>query len=410
MSGALDGIRILDLSWGVAGPLGVLLLAEQGADTIKVEPPGGDPFRVYDGYKVWTRSRRSVTCNLKSDAGRDAFLKLAATADVVMESFRPGVMDRLGVGYETLSAVNPRLVYCSCPAYPPGHRLADKPGWDALVQAASGEQWEQPGWRPGPIFLHMPMPSMGAIYLIPAGILAALVARETTGRGQRVSTSLLQGVFLYTTQIWQHTTNGSAQFHNLMAKTYPPGIHQPMIFECQNREFLHLSMMSGLAPTRTIEDIVGMPEPDPKELAGLLPAEQAMVLSNRRREAFKKFDRTALVAELRACNYAVEAVITAEEQYTHPQTIANGMVATVDDPDLGPTTQMGVPVHLLRTPGAIQGPQPCAGEHNAEIWGALGYGAGDLDEITGAGTPARPGFIGGARVEAAVAGGAGGGA
>ena len=110
MSGALDGIRILDLSWGVAGPLGVLLLAEQGADTIKVEPPGGDPFRVYDGYKVWTRSRRSVTCNLKSDAGRDAFLKLAATADVVMESFRPGVMDRLGVGYETLSAVNPRLV------------------------------------------------------------------------------------------------------------------------------------------------------------------------------------------------------------------------------------------------------------------------------------------------------------
>ena len=101
MPGALDGIRVLDLTWGTAA-LGVLLLAEQGADTIKVEPPGGDPFRSYEGYKVWTRSRRSVTTNLKSDAGRDAFLALAATADVVVDSFTPGVMDRLGIGSDTL--------------------------------------------------------------------------------------------------------------------------------------------------------------------------------------------------------------------------------------------------------------------------------------------------------------------
>src|SRR5918996_1178610 len=109
-------LRILDLSWGIAGPLGVLLLAEQGADVIKVEPPGGDPFRAYDGYKVWTRSRRSVTCDLKSDAGVAAFGELAATADVLVESFRPGVMDRLGVGYEALHDELPRLVYCSIPA------------------------------------------------------------------------------------------------------------------------------------------------------------------------------------------------------------------------------------------------------------------------------------------------------
>ncbi len=92
MPGALDGVRILDLSWGIAGPLGVLLLAEQGADVIKVEPPGGDPFRAYDGYRVWNRSRRSLTLDLKSDHGRDAFERLLATADVVVESFRPGVM------------------------------------------------------------------------------------------------------------------------------------------------------------------------------------------------------------------------------------------------------------------------------------------------------------------------------
>src|SRR3954449_10287703 len=104
MAGALDGVRILDLSWGIAGPLGVLLLAEQGADVIKVEPPDGDPFRAYDGSRVWNRSRRSLTVDLKSDDGRDVFERLLDTADVVVESFRPGVMDRLGFGYERVHA------------------------------------------------------------------------------------------------------------------------------------------------------------------------------------------------------------------------------------------------------------------------------------------------------------------
>ena len=131
MPGALDGVRILDLTWGAAGALGVLLLAEQGADTIKVEPPGGDPFRSYDGYKVWTRSRRAVRVDLRAEAGREALHRLVATADVLVESFRPGVMDRLGVGYEACAATNPRLVYCSVPAYPPGHRRAGRPGYDA---------------------------------------------------------------------------------------------------------------------------------------------------------------------------------------------------------------------------------------------------------------------------------------
>src|SRR5436190_549003 len=120
MAGALDGIRILDLSWGIAGPLGVLLLAEQGADVIKVEPPGGDPFRAYDGYRVWNRSRRSLTVDLKSDRGKDVFDRLLGTADVVVESFRPGVMDRLGFGYDDVHSRHPRVIFLSCPAYPPG--------------------------------------------------------------------------------------------------------------------------------------------------------------------------------------------------------------------------------------------------------------------------------------------------
>ncbi len=383
MAGALDGIRILDLSWGIAGPLGVLLLAEQGADVIKVEPPGGDPFRVYDGYKVWTRSRRSVTCDLKSDAGVDAFRKLAATADVLVESFRPGVMDRLGVGYDALHVELPRLVYCSVPAYPPGHRLAHRPGYDALVQASSGQQWEQPGWRPGPIFLHMPMPSMGAIFLVPSGILAALISREGTGRGQQVSTSLLQGAFLYTTQIWQHVEKANAAFHELMAKSYPPGVHQGMIFECADREFVHVSVMSGLPPKKSMDEILGVEPPPAEELKGLLPLQQQVLMNERRRDTFKEWKRDELVDELLANNIAVEAIITMEEALSrpHPQLDANDMVVTVDDPDLGPLIQVGVPINLFGTPGEIRGPQPRVGEHNAEIWSEVAVNGDALTEV-----------------------------
>ena len=387
MPGALDGVRILDLTWGAAGALGVLFLAEQGADTIKVEPPGGDPFRGYDGYRVWTRSRRAVRVDLRADEGREALHRLVGTADVLVESFRPGVMDRLGAGYEACASTNPRLVYCSVPAYPPGHRKAGRPGYDALVQAASGEQWEQPGWRPGPIFLAMPMPSMGTIYLVASGVLAALLARERTGRGQHVTTSLLQGVFLYTTQIWQHIERGTAALYGLMAKSHPPGVHQPMIFECANREFLHISVMSGKAPTKTLDEILGVEALPPEQTEGLLPLQAQNLMNEARQAAFKERTRDQLLAELVAHNHIAEAVVTPEEQFAHPQLVANDMVATVADPELGATTQVGVPIHLLRTPGGIRGPQPPVGADDDSIWGELGYGPDDVARITGEAAP-----------------------
>jgi crotonobetainyl-CoA:carnitine CoA-transferase CaiB-like acyl-CoA transferase len=386
--GALDGVKILDLSWGIAGPLGVMLLAEQGADVIKVEPPGGDPFRTYSGYAVWNRSRRSVTVDLKSPAGHEAFGKLVDDADVLVETFRPGVTDRLGIGYEALHTRNPRLVYLSCPGYPEGHRRAQRPGYDALIQASSGQQWEQPGWRLGPIFLHMPMPSMGAVFLIPSGILAALIAREDTGRGQHVRTSLFQGALLYTTQIWQQVEKAPAAFHDLMGKSYPPGVHQQFLFECANDEWVHTSVMSGLTPTMSQDELLGLEDaPEPYAFMALSPEEREE-FTNRRREKYKEHDRAELVANFQAHNHAIEAVITMEEALgstgsPHPQLVANGMVATVEDPELGTTTQIGVPINLHSTPGAIRGPQPTVGQHNAEVFAALGYDDSALAAITG---------------------------
>jgi crotonobetainyl-CoA:carnitine CoA-transferase CaiB-like acyl-CoA transferase len=369
--GALRGLRILDLSWGVAGPLGVLMLAEQGADAIKVEPPGGIPWRDSSGSHVWNRSRRSITLDLKTARGRESLLGLIETADVLVESFRPGVMDRLGVGYAAASGRNPRLVYCSVPAYPEGHRNAQRAGYDALVQAASGQQLDQPGWRMGPIFLHMPMPSMGACFLVPTGILAALYRREHTGRGQHVRTSLLQGVFLYTSQIWQALEHSDPVTHEIMGKTYPMGIHQPMIFETADG-WIHNSMLSGLTPSRSQDDIVGLTDlPTGQAMTSLLPEERERI-AEMRRAAFRGWKTAELAAVMRSHNHAVEPIITMEEALgaggaPHAQLLANRMIATVDDPVLGSTTQIGVPLHHATTPGAIQSPQPLLGQHTTEI-------------------------------------------
>ena len=352
MAQALDGIRILDLSWGIAGPLGVLLLAEHGADVIKIEPPGGDPFRAYEGYRCWNRSRRSVVLDLKTAADADAFRALGSTADVVVESFRPGVLERLGLGWEELHALNPRLVMVSCPPYPDGHRRANRPGYDALVQASSGEMTDQPGWRMGPIFLHFPAPSMGAAYLVPTVVLAALAARERTGHGQHASTSLYQGVLLYTTQLWQELSTPPPGYHEVMARSYPPGVHQVWLLECADGEWIHYSMLSGLTPIKSLDEVLGL-EPGADDAT--------------RRARVRTRQRDELIAELRRNNHAVDPVTPAADVFHHPQTIANATAATVVDAEVGPTTQMGVPIHLLGTPGAIVGGQPPVGAHTEEI-------------------------------------------
>jgi len=232
---ALSDIRILDLSGGIAGPLGVLMLAEHGADVIKIEPPGGSAGRAEPSSRVYNRSRRSVTLDLKDPTGRDRFLELCDTADVLVEAFSPGTMARLGLSYDELSVRCPRLVYCSVPAWPSGVRYENRPGYEALVHARTGQQWETTSFRTGPVFLHNPVASMGAMFLVPIGIMSALNARERTGRGQRVEVSLLQGALSLTTQIWNWTDKG--QF--LLQKSHPPGVQQATIFECANGEWIH---------------------------------------------------------------------------------------------------------------------------------------------------------------------------
>ena len=352
----LDGVRILDLTWGAAGPAGVLLLAEHGADVVKVEPPGGDPYRGAAGARVWNRSRRSVALDLKSDEGRQDLLTLAGTADVLVESFRPGVMGRLGLDYETLAPTFPHLIYCSVPAYPSDSRHAGRPGWDALVQARSGAQYVQQAWRPGPAFLASPLPSVAAAYLAPIAILGALYARARTGRGQRVETSLYQGVLAFTTMLWAHVERGQDEFQALMTKTYPPGVHQPEVIMCADG---WIQSLAGSTQKRgaTINAIFDIPLDTPPE--GLYPAMAGIYRTRKRAE---------LMELLHADLFQAAELIPTREAFDLPQVIFNEMAVAIDDPEVGPTIQVGMPFRLTRNPPVPPRPRPAVGQHTTEVF------------------------------------------
>jgi crotonobetainyl-CoA:carnitine CoA-transferase CaiB-like acyl-CoA transferase len=365
---ALDGVRILDLSGGIAGPLGVLQLAEHGADVIKIEPPGGRSDRRSPASRVYNRSRRSVTLDLNQPEAVGILRELCGTADVLVEAFAPATMARWGLDYESLHGELPRLVYCSVPAWPSGMRYEQLPGWEALVHARTGQQWENTSFRSGPVFLHSPVASFGAMFLVPTGIMSALVARDRTGRGQHVEVSLLQGVLSLTTQNWNWTDRG--QF--LLEKIHPPGIHQMSIYECADGEWIHASTMSGVTPTRSEGSILGVDDV-PMEALRAMAADELAAYQARRREAFKRRDRAELVEELHSAGLGCEAIVAPHERFDHPQLRETGGVVQVDDPEVGPTTQLGVMIFLESTPGQVQGPQPEAGAHNEEVLGALGY-------------------------------------
>ena len=226
------------------------------------------------------------------------------------------------------------------------------------------------------------------MFLVPTGIITALIAREATGRGQHVRTSLFQGALLYTTQIWSWVPSGVGAFYGTMAKTYPPGVHQEMIFEVADNEYVHSSIMSGLAPVKSQDALLGLPDPSDPERYMMLSPEERAELTPKRRAAYKLRKRDELIAEFHANNHAIEAVESMEVALgangeAHPQLVANDMVATVEDPALGRTTQVGVPIHLAGTPGAIRGPRPAPGQHNDEIFGELGYSAAEIATFAG---------------------------
>jgi crotonobetainyl-CoA:carnitine CoA-transferase CaiB-like acyl-CoA transferase len=379
MSLALAGVRILDLTWGVAGPLGVMMLADMGADVIKVEPPGGDPFRDAPGSPVWHRNRRSIILDLKTVEGKAIFHDLCDNADVLIESFAPGTMDALGLSYEVISKRHPSLIYSTLTAYPEGHRYAERPGWDALVQARSGVQNEQPAWRPGPAHLHFQVPSMGACFLLTSGVLAALIEREKSGLGQHFSTSLFQGAMAYTTQIWQDIPGLVPPASLIMAKSYPPGIHQLSIYECANGQWLHAGVNVGRKATQSMESILGVEDSDPMRM--MRDPEYRAERIPAIREAFKKRDRAELLTLFFDAGIGADPINPGKDAYDYEQLQWNNMIVDIDDYEFGPMKQFGAPARFSKMDHQELEPRPRAGEHSREVLMQAGYSVDQIDSL-----------------------------
>ena len=204
MSAACDGLRVIDFTTWMAGPLATMVLADNGADVIKIEPPEGDPARGMPAFQTWNRGKKSVVLDLKAGAGRARAAELIVGADVVVVSFRPGVAERLGVGYERVRELNPAAVYASISGYGESGKYAGLKGYEALVSAKSGRMmmFESIADRPGPAYPAVPCASFAAALLTVQGILAALRTRRLTGLGQQVTVSLIASLMPYDMVMW----------------------------------------------------------------------------------------------------------------------------------------------------------------------------------------------------------------
>lgn len=400
MAGVLDGIRVLDLSWGVAGPMATMLLADHGADVTRIERPSGDPFADQLGYRAWNRGKKSAAFDLKNERERELFLALADRADVLVESFRPGVTTRLGIDYATLAARNPRLVYASITGYGRDNRHADRPGYDALVAARSGLHWELRGWpggsaprlagkeplfpdlevpweecqgapREGPLFPASRFPSLGACYAATAAISAALRAREVTGRGQWVETSLLQGALVAGVLAFGKGENFEApSFMSWVGDSRSP----KGLFECADGRWVHcwppnprFVLAAGEGDTLESKPDLRVRE-DPDRIG--LGTEEIFVLHHywepmaKTIAKFTADEWTRAGAEAGVC---IQKIRTPEEAFSDPLLLADGCVAALDDPELGRVHGVGIAYKLERSPGAIRGGAPRAGEHTREV-------------------------------------------
>jgi crotonobetainyl-CoA:carnitine CoA-transferase CaiB-like acyl-CoA transferase len=377
-----------------------MLLADHGAQVTRIERPQGDPFSAHPGYKVWHRGKRSAVLDLKDQHDLDVFLRLAAAADILVESFAPGVMNRLGLAYDTLAEMNPRLIYVSITGYGKDTAAADRSGYDSLVMARTGLQWDQGGrvgghlhyinrdaeyplaaldkpegasdgpQRDGPLFSASPWPSVSAAYFAAMGIGAALVARESSGRGQLVETSLLQGALGAGTGVLQRAADVEAPmfwtwvFDQRASKGF---------FECADGRWIqhwvpNPKFVLGSSQGDTLEPAGLRPSEDPDRI--LTGPEDLIVYWHylpQMRAAFAKFTSAEWVDAARVAGVCLQIVRSPAEALTDEHMLADGCVTVVDDPELGPLHQVGSVLRLDRSPGTPTKGAPRRGEHTAAV-------------------------------------------
>lgn len=363
ITGALRGLKVLDFGHYIAGPLLGMLLSDQGAEVIKVESPTGDPARRELAFATWNRGKRSIVLDLKDGAAQDTARKLASKADLVVENFRPGVAERLGIGYERLAAENPGLIYCSLPGFGANHPNRDRQGWEPIIGASTG-LYPMADGSDEPLYSPLPIASTFAAIVGAVAVTMALCARDRTGKGQRIEVPLYDAMF---TAMGRHLV----KFHEMED---PDPRNQPRLpmqrqYQCADGRWVQNHGNYQRFVHQFLE-AAGHPEWGPEAVADFgkpLDLETADMWVQRFTETFRQ--RTALEWQeaISAAGGACTVCKTVEEWLDHPHPLEAKMVVDVDDATLGRMRQPGVQVRLRGTPGAVQGRAPLLGEHTGQV-------------------------------------------
>jgi crotonobetainyl-CoA:carnitine CoA-transferase CaiB-like acyl-CoA transferase len=367
-SGPLAGLRVIDCSWGTAGPRATGMLADYGADVIRVEPPGGDPYRAQlaVAYSVFNRGKRSIVLDLRNDTDRDVLLQLIGSADVFVQSWRPGVAERLGLGYETIRRLSPPVVYCSISGFGADGPLRALPGYESVVHAVVGTMGEQVGHRDGPIFEGLPFASAGAAYLALIGILAALYRQADDGAGHHVETSLLDGALAFLSMVWGDADGAMARLttgaSRLVARSYL----------CAGDEYIgvHTGAVGAwgrLMKALGLDDRVSSSE-NGLDMGVPLTPEERVIMDGEIHDIFASRSRREWEHRLTEADVCAIPVLRPGEVFDAPQAAHNGMVAEVDDPVLGAVQQVAAPLRFSAAGHRAEpAPAPASGQHSAEI-------------------------------------------
>jgi formyl-CoA transferase len=377
---ALSRFFVLDLTTVRSGPTCTKILADFGATVLRVERPGGESQerQFYDSADLH-RNKRSIAINLQDARGVEIVRKLARSADVVVENFRPGVKHRLGVDYAALSAENPRLIYASISGFGQEGTYRDRAGYDQIVQGMSGLMWLTGDEKSSPLRVGIPICDLLAGYFTAIGILTALLDREVSGRGQQVQTSLLEAMTA-------SLSFQAAKFANTGETPPPVGNHHPMtapmgVYRASDGYF-NLAAGNDRMFTRLAEAI-GRPDlaVDPRFTGGFARVQNRRDLDGVLDEVFATRPSAEWVEQLNSAGVACGPIYKLDQVFADPQVQLAGLVHEVTNQAWGTHKVIGLPLTLSRTPPTVAHAAPMNGEHSRETLTSLGYTPEAIDSL-----------------------------
>jgi len=387
-AGALDGLRVLDLSNQLSGPYCAMLLGDLGADVIKVEHPvGGDPARLGAPHRggesapfmTVNRNKRSITVDLKTPDGLAIARRLAARADVVLENWRPGAAARLGLGYDDVRRLNPRVVYCSISGFGQTGPYASRGGFDRIAQGMSGLMSINGDADGPPLVVPIPIADIGTGMFGLVGILAALAHRERTGEGQAVDASLLE-----TPIAWSVYEAAAFFATGEVPRRLGQGHRTNAPYQAFRTADGWLNLGGGSQQFwRAICAVLGVERlaDDPRFATPALRVAHREELEALLGPRFLTAPTAVWLEKLEAAGVPAGPILTYDQVFADPQVKAREMAVEVNHPTAGRTRVLGVPVKLSKTPGAVRRPAPTLGQHTDEVLGELGYDAPAITDL-----------------------------